>query len=161
MGIMFYWKAPNWLILVEFWGLSRVSSGFVRDPVTVAGDCSSWACATGFGILGRGRSVLILFTTMKIRDGWHLAFVVCYRGRRNDGQFGLLPFARIVLRFARAVRRLRGTRNQGRRRDRVTVDATGVARGAVSTFFVRAHASSAAKTPALEALAEVDPGYSV
>src|ERR1700680_3825360 len=35
------------------------------------------------------------------------------------------------------VRKLRGTRRQGRRRDRVAVDATGLAQGAVSTFFVR------------------------
>jgi hypothetical protein len=35
------------------------------------------------------------------------------------------------------VRRLRGTRQQSRRRARVAVDATGLAQGAVSTFFVR------------------------
>jgi hypothetical protein len=35
------------------------------------------------------------------------------------------------------VRRLRGTRRKGRRRARVGVDATGLAPGAVSTFFVR------------------------
>src|ERR1700724_2099500 len=35
------------------------------------------------------------------------------------------------------VRRLRGTRKKGRRRARVAVDATGLAQGAVSTFFVR------------------------
>ena len=35
------------------------------------------------------------------------------------------------------VRRLRGTRRQGRRRARVAVDATGLAQEAVSTFFVR------------------------
>jgi len=35
------------------------------------------------------------------------------------------------------VRRLRGARRQGRRRARVAVDATGLAQGAVSTFFVR------------------------
>ena len=35
------------------------------------------------------------------------------------------------------VRRLRGTRRKGRRRARVGVDATGLAQGAVSTFFVR------------------------
>jgi hypothetical protein len=35
------------------------------------------------------------------------------------------------------VRRLRGTRKKGRRRARVAVDATGLAPGAVSTFFVR------------------------
>jgi Transposase DDE domain/Transposase domain (DUF772) len=35
------------------------------------------------------------------------------------------------------VRRLRGTRRKGRRRARVAVDATGLAQGAVSTFFVR------------------------
>src|ERR1700726_710809 len=36
-----------------------------------------------------------------------------------------------------SVRRLRGTRRKGRRRARVAVDATGLAQGAVSTFFVR------------------------
>jgi hypothetical protein len=36
-----------------------------------------------------------------------------------------------------AVRRLRGGRRKGRRRARVAVDATGLAQGAVSTFFVR------------------------
>jgi hypothetical protein len=35
------------------------------------------------------------------------------------------------------VRRLRGARRKGRRRARVAVDATGLAQGAVSTFFVR------------------------
>ena len=35
------------------------------------------------------------------------------------------------------VRRLRGTRRKGRRRARVAVDATGLAQGAVRTFFVR------------------------
>ena len=35
------------------------------------------------------------------------------------------------------VRRLRGTRRKGQRRTRVAVDATGLAQGAVSTFFVR------------------------
>jgi hypothetical protein len=35
------------------------------------------------------------------------------------------------------VRRLRGTRGKSRRRARVAVDATGLAQGAVSTFFVR------------------------
>jgi hypothetical protein len=35
------------------------------------------------------------------------------------------------------VRRLRGTRMKGRRRARLAVDATGLAQGAVSTFFVR------------------------
>jgi hypothetical protein len=35
------------------------------------------------------------------------------------------------------VRRLRGTRRKARRRTRVAVDATGLAQGAVSTFFVR------------------------
>jgi hypothetical protein len=35
------------------------------------------------------------------------------------------------------VRRLRGVRRKGRRRARVAVDATGLAQGAVSTFFVR------------------------
>jgi hypothetical protein len=35
------------------------------------------------------------------------------------------------------VRRLRGARSKGRRRARVGVDATGLAQGAVSTFFVR------------------------
>jgi hypothetical protein len=35
------------------------------------------------------------------------------------------------------VRRLRGTHRKGRRRARVAVDATGLAQGAVSTFFVR------------------------
>jgi len=35
------------------------------------------------------------------------------------------------------VRHLRGTRRNGRRRARVAVDATGLAQGAVSTFFVR------------------------
>src|SRR6202521_1347198 len=35
------------------------------------------------------------------------------------------------------VRRLRGTRRKGRQRARVAVDATGLAEGAVSTFFVR------------------------
>jgi hypothetical protein len=35
------------------------------------------------------------------------------------------------------VRRLRGTRRKGRRRARVAVDATGLPRGEVSTFFVR------------------------
>jgi hypothetical protein len=35
------------------------------------------------------------------------------------------------------VRRLRSTRRKGRRRARVAVDATGLAQGAVSTFFVR------------------------
>ena len=35
------------------------------------------------------------------------------------------------------VRRLRGTRRTGRKRARVAVDATGLAPGAVSTFFVR------------------------
>jgi hypothetical protein len=35
------------------------------------------------------------------------------------------------------VRRLRGTRKKGRRPARVAVDATGLAQGAVSTFFVR------------------------
>ncbi|HVB35627.1 MAG TPA: transposase [Candidatus Acidoferrales bacterium] len=35
------------------------------------------------------------------------------------------------------VRRLRGTRRKGRRRARVAVDETGLAQGAVSTFFVR------------------------
>jgi Transposase DDE domain/Transposase domain (DUF772) len=35
------------------------------------------------------------------------------------------------------VRRLRGSRPRGRRRARVAVDATGLAQGAVSTFFVR------------------------
>jgi hypothetical protein len=35
------------------------------------------------------------------------------------------------------VRRLRGTRKKGRRKARVAVDATGLAQGAVSTFFVR------------------------
>jgi hypothetical protein len=35
------------------------------------------------------------------------------------------------------VRRLRGRRRKGRRRARVAVDATGLAQGAVSTFFVR------------------------
>ena len=35
------------------------------------------------------------------------------------------------------VRRLRGTRRKGRRRARVSVDARGLAQGAVSTFFVR------------------------
>ncbi len=35
------------------------------------------------------------------------------------------------------VRRLRGSRRWGRRRARVAVDATGLAQGAVSTFFVR------------------------
>jgi Transposase DDE domain/Transposase domain (DUF772) len=35
------------------------------------------------------------------------------------------------------VRRLRGARGKGRRRARVGVDATGLAQGAVSTFFVR------------------------
>jgi len=35
------------------------------------------------------------------------------------------------------VRRLRGTRKKGRRRARVAVHATGLAQGAVSTFFVR------------------------
>jgi hypothetical protein len=35
------------------------------------------------------------------------------------------------------VRRLRGLRKKGRRRARVAVDATGLAQGAVSTFFVR------------------------
>lgn len=35
------------------------------------------------------------------------------------------------------VRRLRGSRHRGRRRARVAVDATGLAQGAVSTFFVR------------------------
>src|SRR5579863_7992890 len=35
------------------------------------------------------------------------------------------------------VRRLRDTRGKGRRRARVAVDATGLAQGAVSTFFVR------------------------
>ena len=35
------------------------------------------------------------------------------------------------------VRRLRGTGRKGRRRARVAVDATGLAQGAVSTFFVR------------------------
>jgi hypothetical protein len=35
------------------------------------------------------------------------------------------------------VRRLRGVRRRGRRRARVAVDATGLAQGAVSTFFVR------------------------
>src|ERR1700689_2312544 len=31
-------------------------------------------------------SVDILVTTMKIRDSWHGAFVVCYRGRRHNGR---------------------------------------------------------------------------
>ena len=35
------------------------------------------------------------------------------------------------------VRRLRGTRRKSRRKTRVAVDATGLAQGAVSTFFVR------------------------
>ena len=35
------------------------------------------------------------------------------------------------------VRRMRGWRRRGRRRARVAVDATGLASGAVSTFFVR------------------------
>ena len=35
------------------------------------------------------------------------------------------------------VRRLRGTRKKARRRARVAVDATGLAQGAISTFFVR------------------------
>ena len=35
------------------------------------------------------------------------------------------------------VHRLRGTRRKGQRRARVAVDATGLAQGAVSTFFVR------------------------
>ncbi len=35
------------------------------------------------------------------------------------------------------VRRLRGSRRRGRKRARVAVDATGLAQGAVSTFFVR------------------------
>ena len=35
------------------------------------------------------------------------------------------------------VRRLRGRRRKGRRRARVAVDATGLAQGAISTFFVR------------------------
>jgi hypothetical protein len=35
------------------------------------------------------------------------------------------------------VRRLRGSRRRGRRRARAAVDATGLAQGAVSTFFVR------------------------
>jgi hypothetical protein len=35
------------------------------------------------------------------------------------------------------VRRLRSTRRKGRRRARAAVDATGLAQGAVSTFFVR------------------------
>jgi hypothetical protein len=35
------------------------------------------------------------------------------------------------------VRRLRGPRRKGRRRARIAVDATGLAQGAVSTFFVR------------------------
>ena len=35
------------------------------------------------------------------------------------------------------VRRLRGTLRKGRQRSRVAVDATGLAQGAVSTFFVR------------------------
>ena len=53
------------------------------------------------------------------------------------------------------VRRLRGTRRKGRGRARVAVDATGLAQEAVSTFFVRADASSRAKTAAVAALVEV------
>ena len=46
-------------------------------------------------------------------------------------------------------------RRKGRRRARVAVDATGLAQGAVSTFFRAAHASSRAKTAAVAALVEV------
>lgn len=53
------------------------------------------------------------------------------------------------------MRRLRGSRRRGRRRARVAVDATGLAQGAVSTFFSATHASSRAETVAVAALAEV------
>ena len=39
--------------------------------------------------------------------------------------------------FDETVRRLRGSLRHGRKRARVAVDATGLAQGAVSTFFVR------------------------
>jgi hypothetical protein len=56
------------------------------------------------------------------------------------------------------VRRMRVWRGRGQRRARVAVDATGLAPGAVSTFFCAAPASSRAKTPALAARAEVAGG---
>lgn len=40
------------------------------------------------------------------------------------------------------LRRLRGSQRRGRRRARVVVDATGLAQGAVRTFFCAADASS-------------------
>ncbi len=52
------------------------------------------------------------------------------------------------------VRRLHGVRRKSRRRARVAVDATGLAQGTVSMFFVR-HALSWSKTAAVEALVEV------
>jgi hypothetical protein len=48
-----------------------------------------------------------------------------------------LDEATIDCAVSETVRRLRGTRRKGRRRARVAVDATGLAQGAVSTFFVR------------------------
>jgi hypothetical protein len=42
-----------------------------------------------------------------------------------------------IARLAKTVRRLRGSLRHGRKRARVAVDATGLAQGAVSTFFVR------------------------
>ena len=53
------------------------------------------------------------------------------------------------------VRRLRGSLRRGRKRARVAVDATGLAQGAVSTFFVRRMHHHGQKPAALAALAEV------
>jgi Transposase domain (DUF772) len=53
------------------------------------------------------------------------------------------------------VRRLRGARKKNRRKGRVAVDATGLAQGAVSTFFVRRMHHHGQKTASLAALAEV------
>jgi Transposase domain (DUF772) len=56
------------------------------------------------------------------------------------------------------VRRLRGTRRKNRRKARVAVDATGLAQGAVSTFFVRRMHHHGQKPTPLEALVEVGGG---
>jgi len=56
------------------------------------------------------------------------------------------------------VRRLRGGKGRSRQRTDVGVDATGLAQGAVSTFFCAAEASSWAKNAALAALVEVAGG---
>jgi hypothetical protein len=61
----------------------------------------------------------------------------CFRATTLHRFLQRLDDATIDQAVGETVRRLRGARKKSRRKTRVAVDATGLAQGAVSTFFVR------------------------